>query len=44
MDPTVARGKKAKSGDQWKIWGLNSRFEWCPARIGPRTGSLHYVH
>ena len=44
MDPAVARGEKAKSGDQWKIVGLDRRFKWCPAGIDPRIDSLPYVH
>ena len=34
MDPAVARGEKTKSGDQWKIFGLDRRFKWCLAGIG----------
>ena len=36
-------GRK-QSGDLWKICGLDRHFGWCPARIGPRTDSLPYVH
>ena len=28
----------------WKIFGLDRRYKWCPAGIGPRTNSLPYVH
>ena len=35
---------RKQSGDQWKISGLDRRFKWCPAGIGPRTNSLPYVH
>ena len=41
---SVARGEKAKSGDKWKIFGLDRRYKWCPAGIGLRTNSLPYVH
>ena len=44
MDPVVARGDKAKSGDKWKIFGLDRRLKWCPTGNGPRIDSLPYVH
>ena len=44
LDPAVDRGEKAKSGDQWKIFGLDRRFKWCPVGIGRRKDSVPYVH